>query len=437
MRDPEEMDVQRRLRLSMRSKILLLSIPFLLTTLFLSMTAGPFLMDMIVGLEIDEEMPEDNSSSSNEFFFSILKDNFDNMNPHWTEYMAGTGTSSFSNGTLHLVINDEGSVESFSHAALYDYSGKYHLDAHTDTTVMPWLYKAMEVRLRCSNDNKMETSIGGGKWWWGFVDFVSGRVPFRKNALYFKSGSPECEEGDIGFTVESLVDSVVVFRKHLTDIDLRDWHNYTVIWNPGNATFKVDGEVVATISGADMVPDEPMPMYIEISNMIGHDPWTWMGLDHDQSIEVDYLHLYYADEEVYQNETGYLSNLFANASRIIEGVEGRGYDAGELRKVYVKAEDDWKNYYLYLAEKSLEEIITLADRYEVADEVRQKELFRQADEAIDEAEKKGMDTRILILQNANLDRAHNCWDKQDYACAKSYLNKIIESLTNQSQLRDP
>jgi hypothetical protein len=430
MRDPEEMEVQWRLHLSMRSKILLLSTPFILTTLFLSMTAGPFLMDMIVGLETDEDkMPEDNSSEPDEFFLTILKDDFDTINPHWNEYMAGTGTSSFSNGTLYLIINEEGSAESFSHAALHDYSGSFHLYSHRDTTVMPWLYKTMEVRLRCSNDNKRNSSIGGGKWWWGFVDFIGERPPFRKNALYFKSGSPECEEGDIGFTVESLVNGTVVFQKHLTGIDMRDWHNYTVIWNADNATFKVDGEVVATISGAGKVPYEPMPMYIAISNIISHSPWAWMGLDHDQFIEIDFLHLYYADEEEYRNETELLSGLFANASRLIQDLESRGYDVQEQRYLYSMAENNWTNYRLYLARQSLEEIISSAWKYEVGDEIIRGDLFRIAEEEIARVEGEGIDVRFL---KADLSRAEKCWETQDFACAKMYLERIINSIAKRS-----
>ena len=70
-------------------------------------------------------------------------------------------------------------------------------------------------------------------------------------------------------------------------------------------------------------------------------------------------------------------------------------------------------------------LFSLAEEYRVADEVAQRDLFRLAGEAIDEAEKEGRD---VFIPKIDLERAQNCWDKQDYACAKMYLERIVESL---------
>jgi hypothetical protein len=313
---------------------------------------------------------------------------------------------------------------------VFDYAGSYHLETENDKTTMPWLYKTMMVRLKCSNDNKMNSNLGGGTRWWGFVDFLSGREPLskpRRNALYFKSGSPECEERDIGFSVESMVDEVVVFRKMITDIDIRDWHNYTIIWERGNATFMVDGKVVANVEGQGMVPDDPMPIYIQIGNIIYcGEPWDAF-VSVNQSLEVDYLHLFYSDEEVYRNESEIITELFVNASHVIEEVESRGYDVQEQRNLYSMAENNWTNYKIYLAIQSLEAIISSAERYEVADEIAREELFRLARKAIDKAEGKGMDVRVLRAQYTT---AEKCWEREDFDCSKMYLERIIDSLTN-------
>jgi hypothetical protein len=432
MRDPEEMDVQRRLHLSMRSKIILLVTPFILCTLFLSMTAGPFLMDIIVGAEIEgegpENLPEENSSESinPDVYMTILEDNFETINPHWYvwEFTNGTGRLT-DNETLLLTVSNESKGLDESIAALYDYTSYTPGGvAQNSVNIMPWLHRGIKIRLRCNNDNGLESSIGGGQRFWGFVDFIPSRHPQKENALFFRSKSPDCDRG-AGFMVESIVDGKLVFRKNLSGIDMREWHNYTIIWREGNATFMVDGEIVASISEPDLVPDEYMSAYILMCDILSPSPYTLKNLTVDQWIEIDYIHLFYVEEEVYHNESEFLSELFTNASSVIEGVEEGGLNTSYLRTLYSMAENNWTHFRLPQTKKPLEDIISQYDNFQFGLQMIEEELFEQAEQAIEIAvnEKSGW---VVTVMNRSLINAQKYWNQQDYEAAWNTLKLLFK-----------
>jgi len=433
MSDPEEVEVHKHLiRLSMRSKIILLVTPFILCTLLLSVKAGPFLMDLMMGIEVEEEnMPETNTSETGnpDVYFTILDDEFDNLIPFWTEWMMNTGNSSLSDGTYLLTISNESNRIDESIAALYDYTTFLPEGVGQNAiNTMPWLYRGVEIRLRCSNDNGLESGIGGGQRWWGFIDFLPNVVPMKKSALYFKSKSPDCERG-AGFLVESIVNGNKMFQKNLTGIDMREWHNYTIIWKKANATFLVDGEIVVSLVGAEMVPRETMATYVMLGDIINsRDPFILANLTVDQWIEIDYVHIFYADEGVYQNESQYISDLFVNASGVIDWVEEENLNSTTLRSFYSMAENNWTYYRLPQTEESLEYIISQRENFEVAKIIRDNDLFELAEEAIQKAESEGRERQVLPMRS-NLENAKKYWEWQNYKAVKELLDIILRSTT--------
>jgi hypothetical protein len=76
----------------------------------------------------------------------------------------------------------------------------------------------------------------------------------------------------------------------ITGIDITDWHIYTVIWEQGNGTFLVDGEVVAI---TDEVPKSSMDTVIANYNLAQHEVQDErIAIPFNEYIQVDYIHVF-------------------------------------------------------------------------------------------------------------------------------------------------
>ncbi len=104
-------------------------------------------------------------------------------------------------------------------------------------------YGEMQVRLLCSDNNQQGGAVG-----WGFGGY---ECPLMSIGPRFESYSDESEPSLRGFWATSGSSTSSIVRKSVTGVDLTEWHDYTIRWNKENATFLVDGVVVATI---DVVP---------------------------------------------------------------------------------------------------------------------------------------------------------------------------------------
>jgi hypothetical protein len=151
-----------------------------------------------------------------------------------------------------------------------------------------WKYVGMEIRLRCSSDNKLESEIGGGRRTWLFTEeWPPG------NLLGFNCLSPEADHP--GLCIESVVDNQLVFREPVIGIDIRDWHTYIILWQENNATFLVDGEVVGT---TDKVPSAKMTSEVGIGNVVLHGDygpqlkWEHIDVPFDEYIQIDYYRMF-------------------------------------------------------------------------------------------------------------------------------------------------
>ena len=76
---------------------------------------------------------------------------------------SGTGTITFRDGYAYLNSTDQTKADKNTIAAL----SSLHL---------AYKYTSMETRLRCSDDNQLESDVGAGLKFWGFWDFHGSKV---------------------------------------------------------------------------------------------------------------------------------------------------------------------------------------------------------------------------------------------------------------------
>ena len=69
--------------------------------------------------------------------------------------------------------------------------------------------------------------------------------------MWFSNHSTEATRGLHAFCE---IDDLTAFWEPI-EINMADWHVYTIIWEPGNATFIIDGEIVAR---TDQVPNDAL-----------------------------------------------------------------------------------------------------------------------------------------------------------------------------------
>jgi hypothetical protein len=158
---------------------------------------------------------------------------------------------------------------------------------------MAYRYAGFEIRLRCSDDNRMESDVGGGYRFWGFMDWTAG------SGLEFICASPESSADVSGFHALSSVGGYLKMWEPISEIDIRDWHTYTIIWEPENATFLVDGEIVANTTQA---PRYNMNAGIENTNLalsqavFQSGVFERIAIPFNESIQVDYVHVFGVSE---------------------------------------------------------------------------------------------------------------------------------------------
>ncbi len=228
-----------------------------------------------------------------------------------------------------------------------------------------YLYGGFQIRLRCGNDNKLHAG-GGVTGYWGF-----GRV--GSDGLRFESYSPESASPLLGFWAVAVVNGTFSMRESLPMIDITEWHNYTILWEPEGATFLVDDEVVAT---ADTAPGTPMDVVAEISDK-SYDPpsvslsecgewipppvWWWkeMVSDVDVWIQIDHLHVWTTARRI--------EDLFSVAQRKTAQVEGLlpATRREDIATAHDKAQKALANLDYFEATASLGKVISICEMPEL------------------------------------------------------------------------
>jgi hypothetical protein len=211
---------------------------------------------------------------------TLLMDDFGNESTgsKWNIYTGDTGTINVSGGCVYLNITDQSKVGEYSHETLQSSGGFESV--------------GIEMRLRCSDDNKISSDIGGGMRVWGFRD--EGVMP-QVNGMQFVCFSPESNPEWSGLSALNVNDGNTS-RELIEGVDIAEWHIYTILLEPGNATFIIDGSPVATF---DQVTEQRLHPYASLANLkfgggeFGNmQNWGYDDISVDEYIEIDYVHVF-------------------------------------------------------------------------------------------------------------------------------------------------
>jgi hypothetical protein len=278
-----------------------------------------------------------------------------------------------------------------------------------------WQYASMEVRLRCSDDNKLESENGGGIRCWGLKQ----EPEWPENMLAFLSWSPESIPEAVGFYLEAKVKNSVVLRVPL-EVDMTEWHTYRILWEESNATFLVDGKVVGTTNTS---PNVPMFGELFLQNLYrGESPDNeaagFVDIVGNVSLQVDYIHLFTRKErfEAWSEEV-------SHAGQLIKEAEGRGINTIELMEYLAEAKGSWQEgYYNYeFSEPYLDKIVPYLEHF---DEI--SEMFGQCSELIERSTEEGVTSRILAMMNGHYTQAGRYWEMYNYEDTLLNLQKIVD-----------
>jgi hypothetical protein len=299
-------------------------------------------------------------------------------------------------------------------------------------SVQEHIFVGSEMRIRLSSDNKLESDFGGGLRTWGFT--TTGSQP--DNHLSFRSMEQglmpvfnrKYPEGHpirndlLGFRASAMITNEFVFLKPIEGIDLTEWHTYTILWEPENATFLIDGVVVAT---TNQVPQVRMKLFLSWwagtnltlqTQTVGQEEYYV-----DEYIQVDYASVFIPNKKFHEMDEE-ITGLLSHALSLIDELEQKNEDTTHLRTKYGEAQSEWQeNQYLYdEAKPRLEAIINAIGHW---DEI--KNLYSQAGETIKALEQEGM-SREATMAKGDYSRVEEAWAEYDYDTAKYYLQKIIE-----------
>ncbi len=394
----EEEVHERRFFLSMRNKVALSGLAFFSCMILLA--AFSTMAHSKLGLTGEEELAA---------YVTLFRDDLDSLDPDWYVVEAGVGDVNSSDGYAFLNLGS-GSSEP-SQSSITDLLGEWR---------MKWSHVGLEIRLRCGDDNGLSSGVGEGVRCWGLAD----PCPGCANWLTFKSRSPASEQSLVGFWACVGINGSDVLQEDISHVDMREWHNYTILWMPSNATFLVDGEMVLT---TEEVPKVPLAVLILTHNRrvdLGPDGrttvWEWIPLKQDQWIQIDYVHVFMGREEKAQYSEAANQTLTA-ASRVLLSAELKGIDTQKLLEEHAQAVEALHQDGYIPAELS-SRMVSIAETLPVYLE-EMSDLFSRADEKIRSLFLEGGDTRVM---EANYDRAKKAlWDC-DYSLSIAYLEKITE-----------
>ncbi len=395
--------------LSMRVKVTVGSLCFLVVVSSLFLADIPEISKAVRGLGQAKTLTENESQPPEQDNQTIFYEGFDTDQPQTTWDLMHVGTVNVRDGYAFLNVTGA-TKETNSYAVMY-------------CTLDAWLYASLEIRLRCSDDNKLNTDIGGGVRYWGLNYEILQLAPYAwDTSIHIQTWSPEA--GSLaGFRGDVAMDSNHVYSTDLSDIDIREWHVYTILWEPDGVTFMVDGEVAGT---TDQSPSAPMWSIVTLWNLIGAEPVgpdegrPKMALE-DAWLQVDYIKLF-ASKERFEAWSEEISPLVANATGIIERLEEKDFPSQKAREDLAA---DWQegNYNYQAAKLHLEELTdSLHSCLDHLDEVNA--MFSQASECIENLTEKG-DTRNENMCKAYYTNAEGAWEEYDYELTRNTLSNII------------
>ena len=440
--DPEEGDFDDLSKMrgpSMRVRIVVLTAAYLLV-MSLAVYESRTLIGSILGLEPDQpDGDEDpaipsyvndtpNSSAEGQTpvveYQTLFDEGFEDQDPQVEWQLQNGGTGEVRDGCAYLTIpkkNDDG--QSFI-ASLWD----------TDANNLrgKWLYVSVEIRLRCSHDNGLLSDVGGGARYWGLEE----KYTFPQNMACFSSNPREADDyptgGEFpwnmypgyGFRAYTVANGSVVYES-LYEIDITEWHNYTISWEPGNLTYLVDGKVV---SFSDSSPSVPMHCIINLWNNVGikeDGTVARMDIEQDVTIQVDHIR-FFTTVERFNESSRDVDSRFTHTSKKIEEAELNGIDALVLNQQLDSARRTWGNGY-YSHPRT---VMALDSLDALVDEVLEN--HEQVESMLDRAEKAienalgNIEDRELAIMEGYMDKALEFWDELDCNQTIIYLQKVLD-----------
>jgi hypothetical protein len=318
-------------------------------------------------------------------------------------------------GYAFLRLSDK--VESDRSAVMTMYGS---LDAVTGNRGR-WLYTSLEMRLKCSDDNKINSDIGGGLRYWGLAEAFSR----PDNYAWFSSWSPEAGPL-VGFHTDVDVETTRVYTQDISQIDMTEWHTYTILWEPDRVEFLVDGQ---TVGSTDQSPSVPMFPVFTVWNLIGlEEPLPMIDLEHNISLQIDYLKCF-APAERYETWAQEVPQMISQADQVIQELEEKGFPCPEQKEILDLAQDNWieGNYNYAAVKRHVDQILESQGSFldilvQFGSEV--DEMFSQARFCIETLKAEGK-TREATIATAELSRADKYWrEDMDYESTCTSLNKV-------------
>lgn len=369
------------------------------------------------GAEPESEGPTETTSPQGASVHVVMSDSFEQQDPEWQRrtFSRGTGRVTLRDGCMFLNLSEESTDREFSKAWL-NYGG--------EGTGEPWLYVDVEIRLRFSDNNDLE---GGGMRCWGLMEGTS----FPRNSILLVSKCPESD--DPGLFIKFRAEDQLLADIPISDIDIGEWHNYTILWGPNNSTVLVDDRVVARIKETPMVP---MAIHIQAENtrygekgdyeVTEEAAMKYIDLDRDVWVQVESIQVDMAEERYHEYSEEVLERL-EEVSRQVEAAREKELTIDSIQLLHANAIQDWQDdghVHAVLFLELVEISERLAVMLEHADELI--ELFSDAEEALKEiAASEGDSSRQFLINNSYMEIARNAWNKYDHETARNYLNRII------------
>lgn len=314
----------------MRSVILvcLLFTPFILTSILLGTQSHEFVLgkgsENFVGI-----------ASIGAGRFELYRLDFDDR-----MYFMPSGDYEMKDGYFFLYMN-QASEEDFSSSFLSAHYGIFQ-------------YVDVEIRLRCSDDNRLMTGTGGGQRYWGYEtwDF--------DDWLTFVSLSPESIAYS-GFWASSGNRYDHDLMKSIEEVNMTQWHTYTILWEENAALFLIDGIEVGRTTTLPRMGAVNIGTYIPFKVWLSNEAYGGLpirkpfpptesflvNVPHNVTIQIDHIAFSMSQEEWEPIQTE-ITDLFARAWLYIEEAIWMGAKNTEIMKQkYSEAEAIWEERHDY------------------------------------------------------------------------------------------
>lgn len=212
-----------------------------------------------------------------------VDDDFETPSTRWEWWTNGTGASVVADGVAAFEVSAESRSDAYSDSEINDYRRGYERG-------FPWGPGIhMEIRARSSDDNGRVSGMGRGTRGFGFWNLETGGASASKpmSNVWFLSASPETL--GVGIFAAIVFDRGEATLLAPLDIDLRQWHDYEIVWTSNGATFFVDDRPLAA---TPRVPKEALGFVAWIDNyrfVFTPDGIVtrFLDLDRDQTLSVD------------------------------------------------------------------------------------------------------------------------------------------------------